>query len=132
MNTEKLVKVLELTNSPVDGEALNAIRIANQLLKKENLSWASLIAKPRVHTQPWSTTPPWPHQQRSQAEAAAQAKSNKDKLVEEMFDVVMPHVAGKNSEDFIESLHDAWEKYGRLTPKQYAALHKFYENALRR
>lgn len=38
-----LVKCLELTQSDHDGEALNAIRKANQLLKKSNLTWTALL-----------------------------------------------------------------------------------------
>ena len=43
LNVEKFTKVLGLTTSPADGEALNAIRIANKMLREANLSWAQII-----------------------------------------------------------------------------------------
>ena len=40
---EKLLKFLMLTTSENDGEALNAIRMANKRLKKEGVEWKDLI-----------------------------------------------------------------------------------------
>lgn len=39
----KLAKVMQLTQSPIDGEALAALRMANAMLAKVNLNWAELI-----------------------------------------------------------------------------------------
>ena len=39
----KLTKLLMLTTSDFDGEALSAIRMANSILKKEKLNWADII-----------------------------------------------------------------------------------------
>ncbi len=41
---DRLLKLLALTTSEADGEALNAIRMANALLKKNNLQWADILA----------------------------------------------------------------------------------------
>lgn len=43
MDLSRLTKLLALTASDSDGEALNAIRAANALLKKHNLSWCQVI-----------------------------------------------------------------------------------------
>jgi len=43
---EKLVKLLNLTTSDSDGEALNAIRAANRILKKYDLTFGDVIALP--------------------------------------------------------------------------------------
>lgn len=45
-----------------------------------------------------------------------------------MFNVVRENVYG-NSIDFIESLYQQFCMKGRLSPKQYEALKKFYLNA---
>jgi hypothetical protein len=37
-----LIKILNLTTSDKDGEAMNAIRAANNLLKRNNMSWEDL------------------------------------------------------------------------------------------
>ena len=47
MDTQKLIKILNLTNSPVDGEALSAARFANQLLNNEGLTWENLLNNPK-------------------------------------------------------------------------------------
>lgn len=39
MNFEKLRKLLALTTSDSENEALNAVRQANKLLKENNLTW---------------------------------------------------------------------------------------------
>jgi ABC-type nickel/cobalt efflux system permease component RcnA len=43
MDIEKFVKVISLTFSTSDGEALNAIKLCNEMLKKENLTWEDVI-----------------------------------------------------------------------------------------
>jgi hypothetical protein len=40
---EKLLKLLALTDSTSDGEAGNAMRAANALLKRHGLSWGDII-----------------------------------------------------------------------------------------
>lgn len=42
MDTSRLTKLLALTASESDGEALNAIRAANAFLKKHSLTWSQL------------------------------------------------------------------------------------------
>jgi len=40
---EKLIKILNLTTSDSDGEALNAIRMANAILAKKDLTWEQVF-----------------------------------------------------------------------------------------
>lgn len=44
MNIEKFKKLLALTTSDSDNEALNAVRQANRLLKENNLTWDELFS----------------------------------------------------------------------------------------
>lgn len=43
MDLDKFVKILKLTTSPVDGEALAAVRKANEILKRENFEWEHFV-----------------------------------------------------------------------------------------
>lgn len=43
MDRSKLAKILSLTQSENDHEALSASRMANSLLKKENLTWGQVL-----------------------------------------------------------------------------------------
>lgn len=74
-NVEKFTKVLGLTTSPADGEALNAIRIANKMLREANLSWTQIITTPPtlrpgervVWTRQENPAPPNPHYTRGRS-----------------------------------------------------------------
>lgn len=44
--TERLSRLLGMTGSAHDGEALNAIRMANALLRKHRTSWAEILMPP--------------------------------------------------------------------------------------
>lgn len=43
MNVNKLAKILALTQSPNDAEALSAIRMANEVLKDEGSDWKAFL-----------------------------------------------------------------------------------------
>jgi len=43
LDRERLAKVLAMTTSNHDGEALSAIRRANEILAGENLTWTELL-----------------------------------------------------------------------------------------
>ena len=45
MSQEKILKLLDLTNSDNDSEALNAIRKANNVREKAGLQWEEVFAK---------------------------------------------------------------------------------------
>lgn len=52
MDADRFIKVMMLTTSDQDGEALSAIRTANNFLKKNNLTWENVLrsglsAKPK-------------------------------------------------------------------------------------
>lgn len=47
MNRDKIVKLLQLTQSPNDFEALAAIRKANEILRRENMDWEKFLAPPQ-------------------------------------------------------------------------------------
>lgn len=44
MDTERLIKFLNLTSSDSDNEAMVALRMALKILKKENLTWEKLLS----------------------------------------------------------------------------------------
>lgn len=48
VDTDKLAKVLALTSSEHDGEALSAARHANAMVERAGLRWTDVIAAPRT------------------------------------------------------------------------------------
>jgi hypothetical protein len=51
LNRAQLIKLLNLTGSEYDAEALNAIRRSNALLRKHRTTWVDLLALPQEPTQ---------------------------------------------------------------------------------
>ncbi len=50
MDVNKFIKTLSLTTSSFDGECLNAIRLCNDTLKKENMTWELFFNKNNVYS----------------------------------------------------------------------------------
>jgi hypothetical protein len=61
LNRAQLIKLLNLTGSEYDAEALNAIRRSNALLRKHRTTWADLLALPQ---EPAKARQPGPAQAR--------------------------------------------------------------------
>jgi hypothetical protein len=77
LNRDQLIKLLNLTRSEYDAEALNAIRHADALLRKHGASWADLLALPQEPTkapQP-EPTPGQQQQPRPSPEGSAKFKT---------------------------------------------------------
>jgi len=109
----KVLKLLNLSSSSNDGEALNSIRIANEILKKHKLDWEKFMMFPKMtDAQSRRTT----------------GKEHPDDEIQVMFELVLKRVEGQKAEEFINSIHSFWKRTGFLTKKQETALRKFYDN----
>lgn len=45
MDTEKFVKIIAKTSSKYDGEVLNAIKLCNEMLRNEKLTWEEFLTR---------------------------------------------------------------------------------------
>ena len=104
---QTLKKMMDLTFSQNDGEALNAMRAANALLAKHDLNWKSVLE--RVVSVDVEAAPYEPPAERTQTQRAI------DDAFEALRDDWSP---------FIASLYDQWEKKQWLSQPQRAALFK--------
>jgi len=119
LDTEKFFKVVNLSTSPVDGEALSAIRKAHAMLKAQDTTWEMVIlGHPRKAE---FTEEPSPKKEKKKS------GGNDDDLIKHMFSVVRVSVKGRSSEDFIDSIHIFYNTAGFLTAKQRSALERYYE-----
>lgn len=117
---ERLVKFLELTRSDSDGEALSAMRRANELLKKVNLTWTDLLHKDVRQ----------PRQEKTYKYYTQEKDYHPWYQPKNMLDFLVSHLASHSSiRPFIESLEEQWKERGSLSNKQYEALLKIYKNA---
>ena len=64
LNRDQLIKLLNLTRSEYDAEALNAIRRANALLRKHRATWEDLLALPQESAKARQPEPTQARQQR--------------------------------------------------------------------
>ena len=106
-----IVKLLALTQSDSDNEALAAIRKANFLLRSLNMQWHEIVD---FYEGPIATTKPIKNSvldDFGKLQAVLEWAEDND-----WFDT-----------DFILSLESSCEKFGELTPKQRSALDNIIE-----
>lgn len=108
MDTEKLIKLLNLTMSPNDHECLAAIRKVNNMLRENNLMYDSLVSPPAAE---------------KKTEPKATQKQESGMPVEKAFEHLLAskHLNGK-SREFVEGLKEYFEEHKTLTAKQISAL----------
>lgn len=102
----RLQKLMMMTTSENDNEALSALRSANTILKAESLDWNKVFARTV--------------QVINEFEPAPSDQPGDGSDVDEAFATVME---GHESE-FISSLYDQWQRKRWLSPAQRDALFK--------
>lgn len=111
----KLSKLLNLTFSNQDNEALSAMRKANEAIQVKGLTWEAVLKGSQVlQSQP------------------QQVQRKQEVTIPEMFETVFQTLTGSRATDFIQSLLRQYTDKGSLSSKQIEALKKFYMNALDR
>ena len=119
----KLAKVMQLTQSSSDGEALAAIRMANAMLAKVNLNWAELIKNDfevpednliALRAGEYDRTFPPVYEQARQSD------------IEEIFACLMTADIEQNFMQVLQSIFSQYNRKRRLSIKQYATICKAY------
>lgn len=139
LNKEKLLKVLQLTQSDSDGEALNAIRIANQLLKNAGLAWNDVILaaqKTRDDPVTQSSDIGWRPQHRSWDYSPFEGTVpdphlEAEEYTDEDWVAILTHLAGRatvSELDTITSIADFFFVNGYLTRRQMRVVLRMYRS----
>lgn len=115
---EKLIKLMQMTQaSASDNERLNAVKMANMLLKAADYNWEDLL-RGRVLTFPTDTP--------DLSKAKSTKRYDNQDEINGYFDKVLhgarPPQGGFR--EFVDSLHDFWQQKGFLTEAQYNAIKK--------
>lgn len=92
-------KVMTLTTSPVDAEALAALRRANAILTARGYTWEQVLN--RV----------------IKVEVPIEAADADGDDLAQLFESAMKNARG-SFRDTVESIHEKWENTGFLTPRQ--------------
>lgn len=139
----KFVKLMMLTMSENDGEALVALRKANAMLAAADVNWEEFLTlvgtenqKPQQPQQQSATPqrssssskPPWEDDD-DFADVGRDAKTGRytdadtiNKLFERAFAKTRRSSSGFR--EFLDSVHEFWERAGFLTEKQYHAVRR--------
>lgn len=113
MNIELLIKVLNLTTSENDGEALSAMRKANAILKTHGVLWDSVVKAPAVA------------QQKKSYGSGNRTESQSDDL-DRMQYLMRECILTPWEGEFINNIQDWYVRNGYLTPKQRHVFDKVY------
>lgn len=124
----KLIKLMMMTQSSNDGEALTALRKANALLAADNVNWSEFISgikqqaprpAPRPKGRGFDAKPEADHREHHRFT---------DPAIPRMLASLLRDSKG-GFRDFIESIDEFWSTKGFLTEKQYDAVLNAYERA---
>lgn len=112
---DRFRKLMALTTSDHDPEALAALRQANKVLSTNKITWDDVFKK--LVSVEGEEAPDEP--------SAARSGDG----IEEAFVVVRKSLRPGSFADFIDSLEEQWHEKGYLTPNQREALFKAAKNA---
>lgn len=131
-----LIKLMMMTTSPNDGEALTAMRKANAMLAEANVNWAEFLSAVKTTNERVDQTfrtPPSQRQARRDAgrnddnafsdvgKGAPAQKFDDAAVIDPMFEEAFKNASG-GFRDFVDSVHQWWEEKHFLTEKQYYAI----------
>jgi hypothetical protein len=126
----RLVKLMMMTTSSNDNEALVAMRKANAVLGASQKNWQDILLTPFARRpEPPPRPEPQPQQQQHRKPDPKPASDPKTDLINAMFETLLKEVSPEsNFRSFVLSVHVQWLKRNRLTDKQYRAIRKAYLN----
>lgn len=117
------VKLMMMTTSDNDGEALTAIRKANAALRAAGLNWQDLLGSHGRAPPP----PPRPEPKWGDVNRRGDRYDDEDEI-NSLFDKAFNNAdPSANFYEFLVSIRTWWENKGWLTEKQYRALKRSVE-----
>lgn len=129
-----LIKLLMMTTSPNDGEALTAIRKANAMLASANVNWEEFLKAVQTTNDQSFRTPPSQRRYKGDDDANAfsdvgrgpSQKFTDANIIDPMFEKAFENASGGFA-DFLDSVYEWWGQKGFLTEKQYYAVKRAAE-----
>lgn len=130
----QLRKLMGMTGSDADGEALNALRMANRLLKKSDLSWADILDRcvtaSAANGSGYTTST-----MRAGADDGfdeERGEDNLDETIQNAFDELRGVMLSPSFRAFVDDVERKWNQTGYLTPGQRAPILKAVKNVRER
>lgn len=133
MDKSKLAKLLQMTTSDIEGEALTAMRMANKMVKDADLTWDQVLNDMRGHVsiQVFDFTMK-PGQGNPFDTGDAPDPHRNANVINQMFAMVYSVPAdGSEFWTWLDSVKNQWDQNGRLTKTQYDGLRRSYARVMR-
>lgn len=112
LDISKIKKIMMLSTSDSDGEALCALRKAQAMIASAKMTWDEIINIAESE------------------KCNVGHEASEDVPWEQVIEACLDNVQG-SAHDFIESLADQYRSRGSLSPRQKESLLKFYRNIRR-
>jgi hypothetical protein len=151
LKKDLFVKVMELTLSDEDGEALAALHRARKMITDAGMTrWSELFAlwaapaEPRPQPSPWphqsnhnaqqqaTPNPHWSGQHQAQAQQSQRSQPEPNYAQAFLFLSTMMKFLDDNETNWFNNLHAHWRKKGSLSIKQQHVLDDIITKANRR
>ena len=127
----RLTKLLAMTTSDNDGEALNAMRKANAYIASWEMTWEDVLARPQatVINIGLQRAPPATNPYRGEDQDWDPPHLRDKVVIDTMFRAIYAQPRTDNEEfwTFLDSVHQYWKDKQRLTPKQFQAIRNCYQ-----
>ena len=133
MPNKLFIKLMMMTTSKNDAEALVALRKANKILADANVNWEELLdaAKPdqsfRVPPSKRRPEPSWEDTGEEIKTGGSGRRYSNEQEINILFERVFEKNLTEGFQAFVESVHLWWERRGFLTEGQYKAIKRAAE-----
>lgn len=128
LNRKLLAKIMEMTASDKDGEALNAARMATSMVKDAGETWESVLNAQRPATVTVTVTRHAAPEQREQPEGWLAAHLTDKVTIDMMFRAIyaMPRTGNEEFWQKLDGIHHWFDEHGSLSQKQYQMVRGCY------
>lgn len=128
LDRTRLAKLLALSTSSNDSEALAAARKANEIVKGAGLSWEEVLAPQAGNLVTVTVNRGAPHGYYRPTEDWEPPHLRDKVVIEVMFrSLYASGVAGTEFGKFVDSVHEQFLARGRLTAPQFEAIRRAYQ-----
>lgn len=122
------IKLMMMTTSENDGEALNALRKANKILATSNMSWEQLLMKSLAAPQQTARPPPrpepnWDNVPQPQPAGPGRRRRYTDrKEINHLFSLALRNNLPENYLAKVMGIRQWWDDHQFLSERQYNAI----------
>ena len=130
MHKSLLTKLMMMTSSENDQEALTALRKANKILKEAGVNWEELLdalSKPAQAAPPPRPEPEWEDVGFRAGEKHRGVKHTNKEEIDKYFAQIFSQELRESFAEFVESVNIWWRQHGFLTDPQYQAIKRAAE-----